>query len=65
MLIAIDREYYNWLAKLANYENFQTCISLPEKLSKEAYDVELALRFVLLRRQPLEELLPALPLETT
>jgi hypothetical protein len=34
---------------LATYENFQRCISLPENMVKEAYDVELALRFVLLR----------------
>ncbi|HEY3967082.1 MAG TPA: DUF262 domain-containing protein [Planctomycetaceae bacterium] len=50
ILISIDRDYYKWLAELSEYANFRECISLPEKLEKEAYDVELALRFVLLRK---------------
>lgn len=49
ILISIDRGYYTWLATLSEYENFQRCVSLPEKLIKQAYDVELALRFILLR----------------
>ena len=50
ILISIDRDAYKWLADLAQYENFKRCISLPDKLVNEAYDVELALRFILLRR---------------
>lgn len=56
ILISIDRDYYKWLAGLAKNENFKTCISLPEKLEKEAYDVELALRFILLRNVSMNEL---------
>ncbi|HXF15860.1 MAG TPA: hypothetical protein VN496_02590, partial [Burkholderiales bacterium] len=56
ILISIDRNLYKWLNALANYENFRRCISLPEKLTKEAYDVELALRFVLLRKLAMSEL---------
>jgi hypothetical protein len=56
MLISIDRSTYSWLAELAQYDNFQRCISLPEKLQREAYDMELALRFVLLRRIAMENL---------
>lgn len=57
ILISINKDYYKWLADdLADYESFKRCISLPEKLVKEAYDVELALRFVLLRQLTKEEL---------
>jgi hypothetical protein len=56
ILISINRDYYRWLAELAAYENFQRCISLPEKLVREAYDLELALRFVLLRKLAMSEL---------
>jgi hypothetical protein len=56
ILISIDKTYYTWLADLSRYDNFVRCISIPERLQKEAYDVELALRFVLLRKQPLNEL---------
>lgn len=56
MLVSIDREVFNWLAKLTKNVAFQRCISLPEKLAKEAYDMELALRFILLRRIPLLDL---------
>jgi hypothetical protein len=56
ILISIDRSYYTWLAELAQHQTFQQCISLPEKMLKEAYDVELALRYILLRKQPMEQL---------
>src|SRR5262245_30938459 len=56
MLVSIDRDLFYWLAKLTRLEAFQRCISLPEKLIKEAYDMELVLRFILLRKLALEGL---------
>jgi len=56
MLVSINREIYYWLAKLTKHDSFQKCISLPEKLYKEAYDMELALRFILLRRIQMQDL---------
>lgn len=58
ILISIDGTYYDWLHELSQNDSFQRCVSLPEKMKKEAYDVELALRFVLLRKQPMESLPP-------
>jgi hypothetical protein len=56
MLVSINRDIFYWLAKLTKHESFQRCISLPEKLFKEAYDMELALRFILLRKMTLQAL---------
>jgi hypothetical protein len=56
MLVSINRNIYYWLAKMAKHDSFQKSISLPEKLYKEAYDMELALRFILLRKLPMQDL---------
>ncbi len=56
MLISINKDTYRWLSDLTKFEPFQQCISLPEKLVREAYDMELALRFVLLRRIAMDQL---------
>lgn len=56
MLISIDRDLFKWLENLTRYDSFQRCVSLPDKLLKEAYDMELALRFILLRKLPINEL---------
>lgn len=58
MLISINRDMFNWLVGLTKDESFLRCISLPDKLYKEAYDVELALRFILLRKLSMDELPP-------
>lgn len=61
MLISINRDLFKWLDNLTKYQSFQRCVSLPEKLVKEAYDMELALRFILLRKLPINDL-PGTPL---
>lgn len=61
MLISMNRDLFKWLDNLTKYQSFQRCVSLPEKLVKEAYDMELALRFILLRKLPIDEL-PGTPL---
>jgi len=48
MLVMLNRDFYHWLRSLANYDPFQQCIALSDRLFEEQYDIELALRFVLL-----------------
>lgn len=47
ILVMINKEFYNWLQTLAAYPSFQECISLSERPLKEAYDLDLALRFLI------------------
>lgn len=56
LLVGVDRGLFGWLENLAKHEPFQRCAALPDELVKEGYDVELVLRFILLRRLPVEEL---------
>ena len=56
MLVSLNRQIFTWLFDLTKDENFQTCLSLPEKLYKESYDMELALRFILLRKLQVKDL---------
>jgi len=46
LLTMISRDVYQWLSELANNENFQNCISISDRLLKERYDMELALRYI-------------------
>lgn len=56
LLIMINRELYQWLADLATFGPFQRTIALSEKQLDERYDVELALRFIVLLKSSTEEL---------
>jgi hypothetical protein len=47
ILVMLNKDFYTWLKSLALYEPFQECISLSERPLKEAYDVELVLRFLI------------------
>ena len=49
LLIAINRDFYRWLAELAKYEPYQACLALSDRQVEEQYDLELAVRFVVLR----------------
>jgi hypothetical protein len=42
----LNMDLFNWLKTLSSYEPFQECISLSDRPLEEAYDVELALRFI-------------------
>ena len=46
LLVMLNLEMYTWLKQLSTYEPFQECISLSDRPLEEAYDVELALRFI-------------------
>ena len=48
ILVMVKRDLYLWLRELANYEPFQECIGLSDRPLVEQYDMELALRFVIL-----------------
>jgi len=48
LLISIDREAYRSLKELGSNANFEACCSLTDRAVEEQYDMELALRFLLL-----------------
>lgn len=49
LLIMADPAYYRWLLDLRNDANFQTTIAISDRAASEQYDMELALRFLLLK----------------
>ncbi len=48
ILVMANRDLYQWLRELSQYESFQETISLSERPLQEQYDVELVLRFIIL-----------------
>jgi hypothetical protein len=50
MLVAANKPFYDWLNELAQYPAFKDTVLLSERQKDERYDVELVLRFVVLRR---------------
>ena len=46
----LNPDMYTWLETLTGFEPFQECISLSDRPLEEAYDVELALRFIVFAR---------------
>jgi hypothetical protein len=51
MLVAGNPQFYRWLQEeLASYPAFRDCVVLSERAYDERYDVELALRFLVLRK---------------
>lgn len=49
MLIMQNRDGFFWLRDLSRNEDFKECTALNDRLLEEQYDMELALRFVILR----------------
>lgn len=56
IILMLNRDFYRWLHDLASDVNFQECIALSERALIEQYDMELALRFIVFRRLPVEGL---------
>jgi hypothetical protein len=56
LLISANREFYFWLKRLSEYPSFQASVALNDRLVREQYDIELALRFIILRRLPEQRL---------
>jgi Protein of unknown function DUF262 len=50
LIIMASPETHDWLRDLANYDPFQKCLALSDRAAEEQYDVELAVRFIVLRR---------------
>ena len=48
ILLMLNKDLYELMRSLANYESFKSCIALSDRLYEERYDMELVLRFVLL-----------------
>ncbi len=44
LLVMINKKVYNWLIELSEDENYQTCVSLSDKLVEEKYNQDLVLR---------------------
>lgn len=56
ILVMINREMYVWMRALANQQNFKDTVSLTDKAIEEQYDMELVLRFIILRTMPVAQL---------
>ncbi|MEE1734031.1 DUF262 domain-containing protein [Streptomyces sp. BE282] len=50
LLVSLSKKHYEWLAKISSDESFLKVIDLPRRLIKEQYHMELALRFIFLRK---------------
>lgn len=50
LMVKIRPELHAWLTELVKHDSFQETIMVNERLRSEQYDVELALRFIILRR---------------
>ncbi|GBF81493.1 DUF262 domain-containing protein [Aphanothece sacrum] len=48
ILVMLNKDLYELMRSLANYESFRNCIALSDRLYEEKYDMELVLRFILL-----------------
>ncbi|MDD5495286.1 MAG: DUF262 domain-containing protein [Dehalococcoidia bacterium] len=51
LLIMVNREFYQWVRELATDHNFHLCIGLSENAGLQQYDVDLVMRFLVLRTQ--------------
>jgi hypothetical protein len=50
MMIMTDRTFFAWLRELGSDARFCECVSLSDRMVDEQYDLELVVRFVVLRR---------------
>lgn len=48
ILLMLNKDLYELMDSLANYESFKSCIALSDRLYEEQYHMELVLRFILL-----------------
>lgn len=56
LLVAAAPTFYEWLEELAVYPKFKECVSLNEADLDERFDLDLALRFLVLHNWPTENL---------
>jgi hypothetical protein len=48
LLVMLNKDFYSWLKQLSDDENFLNTISIADRLIDEKYNMELALRFLIL-----------------
>ena len=56
ILVMIKPDAFRWVESLSQDDNFQSCITLSDRMLRERYDMELATRFLTLRILPENEL---------
>jgi len=49
LMISINPEFYNWLHELSQSEDFAAVVAVSENQIKEQYDLEIAVRFLVMR----------------
>lgn len=52
IIVMINQDLYTWLKKLSEIEDFRECIALTDKANDEQYDLDLILRFIIMRNLP-------------
>ncbi|MEU0130784.1 DUF262 domain-containing protein [Streptomyces sp. NPDC006289] len=50
LLVSLSKKHYEWLGEISSNESFLNVIDLPRRLIREQYQMELALRFIFLRK---------------
>ncbi|WP_020108981.1 DUF262 domain-containing protein [Nocardia sp. 348MFTsu5.1] len=56
LLVSLSLKHFEWLGKLSRNADFLETLNLPEKLILEQYHMEIALRFILMRKLPDSEI---------
>lgn len=56
MLVMVNRQFFNWMGKFKSNENFINVSALSDRPLEQAYDTELALRFIVLSGIELREI---------
>lgn len=56
ILVMLNRDLYRWMRGLADDPAFQECVALSDRAVDEQYDMELVLRFIVLRTMPEDQL---------
>jgi hypothetical protein len=56
ILVMVNRDFYWWLKGLAETESFRNCMPLSSRQMEEQYDLEIALRFLVLKNTETDDL---------
>lgn len=51
ILITVDREFYRWVERLAEFDSFQATVCTTERLKRQQYNMELVTRFLVFHNQ--------------
>lgn len=56
IMVMYNKQLYEWVRELAEYQSFKECIALTDRAIEEQYNLELVLRFVVFRSMPEDRL---------